>query len=79
MHLVGWRLMTWIIYHALSKITCDILAIPITTLASKFIFSVRIRVIDKYYAFFVAKIMLVKIYKGDCCIDNTIEWGKILK
>ena len=45
----------------------DILAIPITTVASKFAFSARTRVIDKYCAKLAAKIVQVPFYEGDWC------------
>ena len=54
-------------YRVLSRMAHDILAIPITTVASKSTFSVGTRVIDKYRAKLAAKTVQILLCGGDWC------------
>ena len=45
-----WWKMNYFRYRVLSQIACDVLAIPISTVASKFAFSIGGRVLNSFYS-----------------------------
>ena len=51
----------------LSKLTANVLAVPITTMASEATFSARGRVIDPYRSSLALEIVQMLIYSDDWC------------
>ena len=64
---LGWWKINRISYPVLSRIACDILAIPITTVASEATFSAGTRVIDTYRAALHPETVQVLMCAGDWC------------
>ena len=64
-NVLEWWKMNYLKFRVLSKMACDILSIPITTVASEFSFSAAGRVIDPYRATLDAKTVQVLLCGED--------------
>ncbi|GAB4842600.1 hypothetical protein Ancab_040438 [Ancistrocladus abbreviatus] len=63
-------------YRVLSKMAANILAIPISTVASKATFSAGSRVLDPYCASLSPKTVQVLLCEGDWCVATSLEYKR---